>query len=125
MTLTNLFRLHAVLAALYAIGLVLFPKSIIALLSSEPLGDVGAEMTRLFGAALVMVTLLAWSASRMTDHSSRRVIASVLFVYVSLGAVISLIGQLAGIWGPLGWSNLGSYLIFVLGYGYFLYRKIG
>lgn len=125
MTLTNLFRLHAILAALYAIGLVLFPKTIITLLSSGPLGDVGAELTRLFGAALVMVTLLAWLASRMADDSARRVIASVLFVYVSLGAIISLIGQLAGIWGPLGWSNLGSYLIFVLGYGYFLYRKIG
>jgi len=123
MTLTNLFRLHAILAALYAIGLVLFPRTIIALLSSEPLGDVGAELTRLFGAALVMVTLLAWSASRMTDASARQVIATVLFVYVSLGAVISLVGQLAGIWGPLGWSNFGSYLIFVLGYGYFLYRK--
>jgi len=50
-------RLHAILAARYAVGLVLFPQTIIALLSSEPLGDVGAELTCLFGAALVMVSL--------------------------------------------------------------------
>ena len=120
MNLKNLFRLHAALAAIYAIGLVLVPRWVIGLLAYEPLGDVGADVTRLFGAALVMVTLLAWGASRSYEDATRRLIASVLFVYTTLGLVITLIGQLAGTWGVLGWSSIASYLIFVAGYGYFL-----
>ena len=123
MTLTNLFRLHAALAAMYAIGLVLVPKVIVGLLSDEPLGSVGADVTRLFGAALVLITLITWAASRMSDTTGRRAIALSLFVYATLGAIITLLGQFAGTWGALGWSNMVSYLIFVIGYGYFLFVK--
>ncbi|MCP5094261.1 MAG: hypothetical protein GY943_01780 [Chloroflexi bacterium] len=123
MTLTNLFRLHAILAVIYAIGLVLIPKSIIGLLSDAPLGTVGTDVTRLFGAALVMISLIAWAASRMNGAEGRRAIALSLFVYTTLGTIITLLGQFAGTWGPLGWSNIVSYLIFVVGYGYFLFVK--
>ena len=123
MTLTNLFRLHTVLAAIYAIGLVLFPGVVIGLLSDEPLGSVGTDVTRLLGAALVLVTLLTWAASRMRDTAARRAIALSLFVYTTLGAVITLLGQFAGTWGALGWSSIVSYLIFVVGYGYFLWVR--
>ena len=123
MNLTNLFRLHAVLAALYALGLVLVPRVIIGLLADEPLGDVGTDVTRLFGAALVLVTLLSWGASRISDTRARRLIATGLLVYTTLGGVIALLGQLAGTWGVLGWSSIVTYLIFVIGYGYFLFVK--
>ena len=123
MTLTNLFRLHAVLAAIYAIGLVLMPKVVVGLLSDQPLGGVGTDITRLFGAALVLITLVTWAASRMSDTTARRAIALSLFVYTTLGAVITLLGQFVGTWGALGWSNIVSYLIFVIGYGYFLFVR--
>jgi hypothetical protein len=123
MNLTNLFRLHAVLAALYALGLVLMPRVIIGLLADEPLGNVGTDVTRLFGAALVLVTLLSWGASRISDTRARRLIATGLLVYTTLGGVIALLGQLAGTWGVLGWSSIVTYLIFVIGYGYFLFVK--
>ena len=123
MNLTNLFRLHAVLAALYALGLVLMPRVIIGLLADEPLGNVGTDVTRLFGAALVLVTLLSWGASRISDTRARRLIATGLLVYTTLGGVIALLGQLVGTWGILGWSSIVTYLIFVIGYGYFLFVK--
>jgi hypothetical protein len=123
MTLTNLFRLHAILAGLYALGLVVVPQTIIGVLSPNPLTPLGIDITRLFGAALVLVTLIAWGASRLTDPVPRRLIAGGLLVYTALGLVITLLGQLAGRWGPLGWSSIVTYLIFVVGYGYFLFIK--
>jgi hypothetical protein len=121
--LTNLFRLHAILAALYAIGLVLIPQTIIGLLSPTPLNGPGTDITRLFGAALVLVAMLAWGASNQTDRAARRGSAQFLLVYVTLGLIITLLGQLAGTWGPLGWSSVVAYAIFVVGYGYFLFVK--
>jgi hypothetical protein len=123
MNLNNLFRLHAILAALYALGLVLAPQSIIGLLSPTPLSAIGVDITRLFGAALVLVAFIAWGASRLTDRAARRLIAGSLLVYTTLGLIISLLGQLAGTWGPLGWSNIIAYGIFVIGYAYFLFVK--
>lgn len=123
MNLTNLFRLHAVLAAAYAIGLVLAPRWVMDLLADESLGSVGIDVTRLFGAALVLVTLLSWGASRSDDSRLRRLVATCLLVYTALGGTIALVGQLAGTWGILGWSSVATYLIFVIGYGYFLFLK--
>lgn len=123
MNLTNLFRLHAILAGLYAVFLVLVPQLIIGLLSPHPLTPLGIDIARLFGAALVLITLIAWGASRLSDRASRRLIAGAILVYMSLGLIISLLGQLAGHWGLLGWSTIVTYLIFVVGYTYFLFIK--
>jgi len=51
-------------------------------------------------------------------------IAGGLLLYTTIGAVISTWGQLAGTWSVLGWSTIISYLIFVLGDGYFLFLKL-
>src|SRR5262245_11286801 len=109
MNLTNLFRLHAILAALYALGLLLVPDFIIGILSPLPLDPLGTDLARLFGAALILVTLIAWGASGLTDHAGRRMVASGLFVYVALGAIIAVRGQLAGTWGAWGWSSVITY----------------
>ncbi len=122
MTLTWLLRLHALLAACYAIGLLALPRLILGLLSGGPLDPVAVAITQLFGGALVLVTLLAWGASRRTDRDLRRCVTTALFVY-TLGLLLTLIGQLNGTWKPLGWINVASYLVFVLGYGYCLFIR--
>jgi hypothetical protein len=50
-------------------------------------------------------------------------VASGLLIYTALGAIITAWGQLSGTWSALGWSSIISYLIFVLGYAYFLFFK--
>ena len=92
-------------------------------MSPFPLNPVGTDIARLFGAALILVMFIAWRASQLTDRPSRRMVAGGLLLYTTIGAVISTWGQLAGTWNVLGWSTIISYLIFVLGYGYFLFLK--
>jgi hypothetical protein len=43
--------------------------------------------------------------------------------YSLLGVTITAWGQFAGTWNALGWSSIISYLIFALGYWYFLFFK--
>ena len=75
MNLTNLFRLHAILAAIYGLGLVLAPQFVIGLLSPFPLNPVGTDIARLFGAALILIMFIAWRVSHLTDRPSRRMVA--------------------------------------------------
>jgi len=123
MSLTNLFRLHAILAALYALALMLAPRFLIGLLSPLPLDAVGTDMSRLFGAALVLVTFITWRASRVADRPARRIVAGGLLAYSLLGVTITAWGQFAGTGNALGGSRIISYLIFALGYWYFLFFK--
>jgi hypothetical protein len=122
-TLTWLLRLHALLAAIYALGLLAFPRLILSLLSGGPLDPAGVAITRLFGAALVLVTLLAWGASQHGDRPLRQLVTTALFVYTTLWLLLTLLGQVTGTWNRLGWINVASYLIFVLGYGYYLFIR--
>jgi hypothetical protein len=122
-SLTHLFRLHAVLAALYAGCLIAAPQSIVGLLTELPLNPVAIDVARLFGAALVLVAYIAWRASRLGDRDIRRMIASGLLAYTALGMVIAILGQLSHTWNALGWSTVITYLIFVFGYGHFLFRS--
>jgi hypothetical protein len=121
--LTWLLRLHALLAAIYALGLLLLPVLIVGLLSGQALNPVGAAITRLFGAALVLVTVLALGASRSADRPLRRLVTTALWVYSARGLARTLAGQLGGVWNGLGWINVATYLIFVLGYGYCLFVR--
>jgi hypothetical protein len=89
-------------------------------LADLPPNPVAIDVARLFGAALVLVTYIAWRASFLTDRQSRRMIAFGLFIYVTLGVAIATWGQISGTWNALGWSSVISYLVLVLGYGYFL-----
>jgi len=120
MNLTNLFRLHTILAAVYAVGLIVVPQRLLSLLTALPLGPVAIDVARLFGVALVLVAYIAWRASVLADREGRRMIGLGLFGYTTLGMVIAIWGQISGTWNTLGWSSVISYLIFVLGYGYFL-----
>ncbi len=69
------------------------------------------------------MTLLAWGASRRTDRSLRRFVTTALFVYTTLGLLLTLGGQFTGTWNRLGWINVASYLVFVLGYNYYLFIR--
>jgi hypothetical protein len=84
---------------------------------------VATDITRLFGAALVLIAFIAWGASRLADRTARQLIAQALLVYTILGLIIALVGQLAGHWGPLGWSNVLTYLLVAVGYSYFLFLR--
>jgi len=125
MSLTCLLRLHAILAALYALGLLLVPQRTIGLLTSLPLNAATVDVARLFGAALVLVAFIACRASFLADRQCRRMIVSGLFIYATLGVAVATWGQISGTWNALGWSSVISYLVFVIGYGYFLRREKG
>jgi hypothetical protein len=122
MKLTHLLRIHAYLAFAYAILLGLLPQFTVALLSSQPLNPLSTDITRIFGAAVLFVGLMAFGASKLKASAERQMIVTGLFIYTGLGAIISLMSQLAGNWNMLGWSNFLVYFFIALGYALFLVR---
>ncbi|MCA9658697.1 MAG: hypothetical protein KC486_10150 [Myxococcales bacterium] len=116
MTLATLMRIHAAMAAPYAVALTLAPAWLVGLLSPHELGPAGVEVARLFGAATALVACVAWIGAGLRDPRGQRRVAAALLFYMVLGTCICLSGQLAGAWGALGWSNVAVYAVLGVGY---------
>lgn len=73
-----------------------------------------------YGASLIGNLMITWFARNAVESETRRAICLGLCVYDAIGFVITLIAQLTGVLGPLGWSAVAIYLFFAGGFGYFL-----
>ncbi len=110
--------LHAILTLAFGIAFVLAPARALALYGVGT--DAGSTfMARLFGAALIQVGLVAWLARRDSDTPARRAIQLGYASGLAVGLVISLLGQLSGLFNALGWSTVSIYLLLAIRYGYF------
>ncbi len=79
----------------------------------EPLeGDpfwVGSAFTRMFGASLVVLGLVVWSAKDIPDPATQKIIGRALLLGSCFALLISLIQQIA-IWNsPAGWVIVGIF----------------
>jgi uncharacterized membrane protein YfcA len=119
MKLKNWMSAAGVICLVFGIGFVILPVPLLSFygLSTE---QVGIFMTRLFGGAFIPLGLLLWLARNTTESITQRAFALALFVGNVIGFIISLMTQLSGIVNVLGWSTVALYLIFALGFGYFL-----
>lgn len=75
---------------------------------------------REYGASLIGNLMLTWFARNAIESDARRAIILGLCVYDAIGFVITLISQITGVLGPLGWFAMAIYLFFAIGFGYFL-----
>lgn len=122
MKLSTLMVINAVVAAVFGIAFVLVPGKVIPLYGSAadaPLKSMG----QLFGAALITLAILTWTARNASDSEARRSIVLALFLGHIVGFIVSLLAQLAGVYNALGWSTVVIYLLLVLGFGYFQFSK--
>lgn len=67
--------------------------------------------------------LLTWFARNAAWSEARRAAILGLCVYDAVGFVVTLIAQLTGVVGPLGWLLVAIYLFFAVGFGYFFLKK--
>lgn len=120
MELRSLFLLNVPISGFFGFMTLFFPNWFFSLYGVE-LTPPGIFMTQLAGAAYLGFGILAFLASSSESKDFRLALALGLFVQDLIGTVVSLFGQISGIFNPLGWSSVVIYLLLALGYGYFLF----
>jgi len=123
MKLGTFMAIHAFVAVVFGIGFVLAPTSVLAPYGMVSMDAGAIFMTRLFGAALIQIGLLAWMARTVSDPAARRAVQRAYGGGLVVGFIVALTGQLAGVANALGWSTVAIYLLLALGYGYFLFAR--
>lgn len=124
MDIKRMFALNTVIAALFGFAFLAIPEPLTRLYGVQ-LTDELAYVARLFGAALLTLAALTWSARGITQAAARRSIAVALFVGDAAGLVAAILGQAAGVLNAFGWSSVAIYVVLTLGYGYFLFVEDG
>jgi hypothetical protein len=121
--LKAVLKIHAVAAASYAVVLLFFPTLFWQLTAKDPATDFGLSVAQLLGAPMVLMTLVTWIASGLTDAKVQRQLGLAIVLYLCTGFVVTLWQQLQGKWGLGGWSSPVSYLLFASLYAVALFRK--
>lgn len=123
MKLSNLMVIKSIICLILGIAMVLVPATLMSFYAIT-LSPGGILMTRLLGAAFILLGLLLWFA-RNAAESEEALRAIVLAVVIgdAIGFVVALLSQLSGLANALGWVNVALYLLLALGFGYFQFMK--
>lgn len=117
MKLRTFLMIVAVVAVLYAIGLLLVPGVMDSAYGSG--GSPGEMLSdRMFGSSLLAFGVLFWLTRDFTGASARPIITAGL-VGEAVFFVVALIGTLGGVMGAAGWSAVLLGFVFALGFAYF------
>jgi len=115
-------KIKAVISVLFGISMAFF-SSLLMPIYGVTLTASGTLAIQWAGACLFGIGLICWFASNADRSELVSGILLSLCICDTIGFVVSLLAQLAGVMNVLGWSTVGLWLILALGLGYF--RFIG
>jgi len=119
MRLRRFVAIAAIVTVLNGISYALVPNAVLPMYGVEP--GAGAVLGfRLLGAALLSFGLVMWFVRKSHDWTALRGVLLGAAVGNVAGIVVSLWAILTGIMNGMGWLFVLTYVIFLLGYVYFL-----
>ncbi|MFV2013919.1 MAG: hypothetical protein ACC656_00685 [Candidatus Heimdallarchaeota archaeon] len=126
LTFKNLTLANAVILLLYGIGFILIPKDTLDFYDVT-LSDDGIFIAKLWGAAFIMVAIIAWAIRDMEFSDLRNNISIAFIVGTGLGSILSLLNRFDDNTNAnaLEWVNVILFAIFAIGYAYFTYIETG
>jgi hypothetical protein len=121
MTIKTFFTIIAVLALVHGVGFVLVPEQVAASYGMATSAST-VLMARLFGAALLGLGLIFWSARDGSLESVRGVFIAII-IGNTVGLIVVVMGTTSGTLNSMGWVAALIYLFGAAGSGYFMLTR--
>lgn len=118
MKLSSLLLAKAIISVVSGLALLLLPSAFMGL-AGVTLDASGVVMARMVGALLVGIAVMCWLARTADPSVGREALVLGLFVADTLGFVVILLAQLAGLMTAFGWVFALLWLLLAAGLGYF------
>ena len=116
MRFESLLLVSAVIAVPMGVACILAPAQLLATYGVA-LAPMGLVIYQFWGAFLLGLGMLAWSARKITDRGVQRAIASSLTITFGISCAIAVRGQFAGA-NNVGWSTVALFLLLASAFGY-------
>ncbi len=110
--------IKAIISIVCGLALLLIPGAFMGL-AGVTLDPGGTAMARLVGALLIGIAIMCWTARNADPSVGREAFVLGLFVGDTLGFVVMLLAQLAGLMTAFGWVFVLLWLVLAAGLGYF------
>jgi len=121
MKLRTFFIIAAMVALVYALGLLLVPGTLDTMYGFG--ASAGEKLqSRLFGIGLLSLGIIYWQGRDLSGVSSRPIITGSLIGNV-VGFVVTLVGTFRGTMNGMGWSAVIIYLLLSVGFAYFQFME--
>ena len=122
MKLSVLMVIKGFLVSVFGIAFIAVPNELMSLYNVT-LEQGGIYMTRLFGAAFILLAIMLFFAKKDTESQALRTFILAVFIGDIIGFVVALIGQLSGFINALGWATVAIYFFLAIGFGYYSFKK--
>ena len=117
MKINNFLTIKSIVSVVFGILFVLLPAGTMSIFGVS-LDAEGAFMARYFGAAMLGIGFIC-AFYRSRDRRTLADILLALFIADTVGFIVALTGQIAGLANFLGWVIVLIWLFFAVGLGYF------
>ena len=124
MNLNKLFMVNIGVAGLFGIGFVFAPEAMLTPygMAAETI-SASVIMSRLLGASNIGYAILFWFMMNAPASDTKIEVAKAVSLGFGVSCLVSIVVQMSGEIGPLGWSTVALYAIFAAAYGYFGFVK--
>ena len=124
MNLNKLFMVNIGVAGLFGLGFIFAPEAMLAPygIAAETI-SASVMMSRLFGGSNLGFAILFWFMMNAPASETKIEVAKAICIGFVVSCLVSIVVQMSGEIGPLGWSTVALYAIFSAAYGYFGFVK--
>jgi hypothetical protein len=123
MKLGSFISIHSVLLFVFGLGFLLAPAWMLSVYGTST-NPTGLLTARVFGIGNIQLSILMWALRDRAGSRILRTVVLLLFLGNALAFMLALQAQISGVFNPLGWTNVGLYLLFAVGYGVFLLEGV-
>lgn len=117
MKLKTMMTTKSVISLFFGVAFLLVPIQVMAIYNLS-LDAGGALITRLLGAAFIMLGIWLAMARDVDEPAARRAVCVSSVVADTIAAVVVALTLLSGVGNWLGWTNVILYALLALGFGY-------
>ncbi|PKL39901.1 MAG: hypothetical protein CVV44_06680 [Spirochaetae bacterium HGW-Spirochaetae-1] len=117
MTVSIFMKFKSVVSVIFGIGTLLAGGWLVSLFGAT-VDSAGMLFVNYTGACFLGIGLICWFVSNTDKNDLRQGVLLSLLICDSIGFVVALLAQLAGVTNALGWFNVGIWLVLALGLGY-------
>ena len=121
MKIKLVMSIKAIVVVFFGLGFLFLTETLMSLYGMDTSPSALAA-GRLLGQMYTLIALLLWLCRNTGEASTKKAFAIAVTIGDAIGTVISLLATLSGAMNVFGWSAVAVYLIFTLGFGYFLIK---
>ena len=121
MKIKSVMSIKAIVVIFFGLGFLFMTQTLMSLYGMNT-DSGGLTAGRLLGQMYILIALLLWLCRNTAEATTKNAFAISVTIGDAIGTIVCLLAVLSGAMNALGWSAVVIYLVFTIGFGYFVLK---